>query len=409
MESDNNITYRKPRRTSSLTDLSFMTNSNEKTILDTTMMSIPDSLHDNSDVISQLTDQNKTLTMQLLSAHQEIENLNSENFRLKTDLQNVTKTLNTYKKICSTPEKKSIAPVRKNQSMQKNSPSCLNNNELCEPHRKSLKSEIITLNKGTQTTYKCTQTSNKLKESPTSLSHEIREINKQIETNRNNSEVCSHNIETGSNTPQQHKQNKICILSSNKQNNVLSIAEETIPKKYKFCHYLTPDGDICHLLKGIDTKLTDYTMNDYCVIFVGEKDFKISYNYSKLILNIRKTLSGITHTNIIICLPTYKYNINANMYNWRVRNFNYIMYQDISAHKHVFVLDSNANLSYDYNTFYRHSGQLNDFGLRTIFMSLLSFIKDIEYFNTGNINKNLITLTTHEPTHVLEPEKQFFR
>ncbi|KAJ8719730.1 hypothetical protein PYW08_011905 [Mythimna loreyi] len=46
----NNITYRnKPRRTSSLTDLSDVINNSEKTILDTTMMSIPDSFHDTSE------------------------------------------------------------------------------------------------------------------------------------------------------------------------------------------------------------------------------------------------------------------------------------------------------------------------------------------------------------------------
>ena len=104
MDSDN-ITYRRPR-TSSLSDLSNIMDNNEKTIFDTTMLSLPDSCHENSGSISELTEQNKTLATKLLSAHQEIENLNNENFRLKSDLQNMIKTINTYKGICSTPDKK---------------------------------------------------------------------------------------------------------------------------------------------------------------------------------------------------------------------------------------------------------------------------------------------------------------
>lgn len=56
-----NITYRKPCRSSSLTtsNLSNITNSSEKAILDATMMSIPDSLHDN---IGDLHEQIKNVT-----------------------------------------------------------------------------------------------------------------------------------------------------------------------------------------------------------------------------------------------------------------------------------------------------------------------------------------------------------
>ena len=44
------------------------------------MMSIPDSLHDNSENIScDITQQNKNLKDQLQNAQQEIENLNSKN------------------------------------------------------------------------------------------------------------------------------------------------------------------------------------------------------------------------------------------------------------------------------------------------------------------------------------------
>lgn len=99
MDSGNeNITYRNVRRTSSLTDLTILTD--DKHMFDTTMMSIPDSLHDNSDIVSSdIKEQNKNLKIQLQSAHQEIENLNNENYRLKCDIQDMLKKLNTYKKL----------------------------------------------------------------------------------------------------------------------------------------------------------------------------------------------------------------------------------------------------------------------------------------------------------------------
>ncbi|CAH1642659.1 unnamed protein product [Spodoptera littoralis] len=124
----NNITYRNnPRRAISVTDLSDVVNNSEKTMLDATMMSVPDSfLHDTIDETSELTSEIILLKQQLFSAHQEIDNLNIENLRLKTDLQNMITTCNAYKKICSTPEKKRKAQFV-TKPRQINSPSDLKN------------------------------------------------------------------------------------------------------------------------------------------------------------------------------------------------------------------------------------------------------------------------------------------
>lgn len=53
---------------------------------------------------------------------------------------------------------------------------------------------------------------------------------------------------------------KMCIPSSNKKNNVLSIAEETFDNSLYLCHYLTPYGCTKQLLKGLDTKLLQFTL-----------------------------------------------------------------------------------------------------------------------------------------------------
>ncbi|KAF9407753.1 hypothetical protein HW555_012331 [Spodoptera exigua] len=197
----NNITYRnKPSRTSSLTDLSDVINSSEKTILDTTMMSIPDSFHDTSEENRELINEIKILKQQLLSAHQEIDNLNIENLRLKTDLQNMISTANAYKKICSTPEKKGTATPRlSKRPRQVNSPhevntrraSLIPNNATCKQ------------NKGTQTENSTSQTVLKSRGSSASVPPTSPVITKTVISNSKT-------------------KNKLCILSSNKHNSSLS-------------------------------------------------------------------------------------------------------------------------------------------------------------------------------------------
>lgn len=63
METDRNVTHRKPHKTGSLGNLSDMTKDDENTIFDTTMLSIPDSPHNynDNDVITDLNEQIKRL------------------------------------------------------------------------------------------------------------------------------------------------------------------------------------------------------------------------------------------------------------------------------------------------------------------------------------------------------------
>lgn len=81
-------------KTSSLNNISNI--HEEASIFDSTMMSLPDSYHNNSQTFHDLNERIKILTNDLLSANQEIENLNSENFRLKADLQNSLKIIKQY-------------------------------------------------------------------------------------------------------------------------------------------------------------------------------------------------------------------------------------------------------------------------------------------------------------------------
>lgn len=120
MDYEQNITYRtcKPQKASSLNDISVSNSS----IFDTTMMSLPNTSLNESHIIQELNEKVNSLTIQLASAHQEIENLNTENFRLKTDLNKSLKVAETLKKISL--ESPCVTPISgSNKKRNKNKPT----------------------------------------------------------------------------------------------------------------------------------------------------------------------------------------------------------------------------------------------------------------------------------------------
>ncbi|CAD0198574.1 unnamed protein product [Chrysodeixis includens] len=100
---DENITLRKKPTNTSLS---------ESSLFETTAMSMPDISVQSDENVSKLHTEIENLRSQLLSAHQEIDNLLTENKQLKHDLDKSTKVIELYKKVnmgeakCSTPSSK---------------------------------------------------------------------------------------------------------------------------------------------------------------------------------------------------------------------------------------------------------------------------------------------------------------
>lgn len=61
------------------------------------------------------------------------------------------------------------------------------------------------------------------------------------------------------------------ILSTNKKKQILSIAEQTLGNEYNIFHYLMTNCNISKLLEGIESKVKELTINDFCVILIGEE------------------------------------------------------------------------------------------------------------------------------------------
>ena len=170
------------------------------------------------------------------------------------------------------------------------------------------------------------------------------------------------------------KEHKLCIISSNNKNKIVPIAEDIFPNS-QICHYLKPLCGIENLIDNLHTKLTNYAENDFCIIFIGEEDFRITKNYYNLTVNIRETLRAICHTNIILCLPTYKCSEYSSMFNWRVEMFNNMLYLDNLTHQYAYLLDSNLQLTYE--MFSHYTGRLNNHGMLNIYDNLHILIKGL--------------------------------
>jgi cell division septum initiation protein DivIVA len=363
-----NITFRRPR-TQSLNE------KNEEDILsktsttidihDTTTGSLPNISND-SDVderVQELMEQIDKLKTKLQSADQEIVNLSLENTELKRTIQALESKHDIYKKatknlsstilnspIRGTP-KKTVTPLRAVTSKKK-SPILL-------------KQKVT--NKESSDIINCSNTQGAKVDEPNMRSHQLSTHNKTTDFN--------------STLP------KIAILSTNKNTDTLATAKR-IFTRYNICHYLSTNCSLIRMVHSLKSKIRDFSMNDYCVIVIGEADFEFTNNYFDIVINLRKIILENMHTNIILCVPTFKCGKYTNMFNSRIETFNSLLNLDVLTHQHAYLIDSNKNLSYDFDMFDYKTGNVNKYGMQIIFDDVLSLVNDIEkYYKKVNEEK----------------------
>lgn len=264
-----NITFRVRgnRRTRSMSDSQSNISQIESEKLNDTATSLPERRNDDTydhELITKLKEQVEKLTLQLSSAEEEIEILLCENSNLKQSNQELEKKNELYKKITNTPTKK----TSKNSSTPKKREALLSKNTQTEQVNTPDKKKN---SKGTQTTAMGTKGSSK-EECPVSP-------------------VILHTKSHNENV--EKKVSKICIISENKYNKIRTIAENKFDN-CELCHYLTPYSGINNMFRDLEPKLMKFTMNDFCIILIGETDFKSTQEYSSIILNIRQVLEKIS-------------------------------------------------------------------------------------------------------------------
>lgn len=338
-----NITFRRNRTRSEPND-----DESDKVLsqtLNCTTNSLPDISEDeDAPLLQKLKDEIAKLTSQLTSAHKEIEVLSLENSNLKKLNEEFNKKNDMYKKIAISPAKIKA------------------------------KTTLLTPKKNVET--KQTQTSEK--DHTTSVTIPIN-ITKNIGSKVNS----TPNVRTVTAVEQPSTMHKICLISSETSNRLYTLAERTNISNFEICHYRKPTCGLWQILDNIEKKVQNFTNSDFCVIYIGEEDFRKTHNYLQLVMFVREKLSPLSHTNFIICLPTYKYMTDANiMFNSRIETFNNLLYLDISTCNYAYLLDSNLNLPYNYETYSKKYGTLNNYGMEIVVSDLRDLINGLSKLTT---------------------------
>lgn len=368
----NSITFRRGgQRSQTKSESENHSDNNEadatKTSLDYTSTSMPAMSDDEDDQIKELKCKIEELSLQLNIAHEEIKNLNLENAELKLTITNISKDNEMLKKATDSLKNVQITPRKLKGNKEKGT-----------PQKGKLKQDAIKVDKQTQ--------KNEVKKN--------KKVDKQTQTD------AEKNNQTKSKLPKKHgkrpvikssqekKKNKLLLISTTKNQSILETAKVIWGEEYEFCHYIYPNTGIKVIFSDLQMKLKNLTKNDMCIMMIGEEDFKHTNNYFELVLHIRQATESIVHTNILVCMPTYKYSENTNVFNWRVESFNNLLYLDVLSNEHVYLMDPNVNLSYDHTMFLRY-GQLNAVGINVILNDIALNIRKINELNKSDINNNI--------------------
>lgn len=330
-----NITFRRPRSVSEPNESS----ESISQTLNCTTNTLPEMSEDEDEKeINILRNEVKNLKSQLESAHKEIKLLNSQ---------------------ISTLEQRNRDLIKENEMSQKDIiSSTLNKKKQNIPKMDKIHSTKKT-SKGTQSigNISCTPAA----EIPAGT---------------------SENGTTEAKPPLPILKHNICMISSETSNRLYTLCQRNNLNNFQLCHYRMPKCGLKQLLNNIDKKVQNFTHFDYCIIYIGEEDFRRTHSYIELVTFIREKLQILTHTNFIICLPTFKYMENKNiMFNSRIDTFNNLIYMDVETYKYAYILDSNLNLPYTYET-YNLYGSLNNKGLSIVLSDLQNIVL---HLNTANL------------------------
>lgn len=349
-------TYRKPHF---LSEVSSDQDSEFELLGDTELNVSSHSLPNDSTIedprIYELKTQVSTLSLHLESAHEEIDRLNTEVAGLNKKLVDQQKKAEIFKKLLTdkgplkklTPVKKGILVTNRNHNM-----------------------EILDSDDDTPQYLSPASIPQDSKKKPLDLQtiaiREEMESRKSLAGNDLNNEEQSKLQKTDNQTLK--SKNKILLLSTNNKNKTLHIIRNNdYFDNFSFCHYVKPGVGIACLLNGLRNQLKDFTRCDYCVILVGEEDFRDLNDYISLVMDIKEVVKDITFTNIIIACPTYI--CGRPLYNARVERFNSLLFEDLTNHNECFfVYDSNRNLSFD--MFSLKTGRINNYGMMNIITNL---------------------------------------
>jgi hypothetical protein len=391
---NNNITVRKQQLLRSNSESDLTEDEFNSTMLDSTMLSTYSETQNETN-----TNQNNEYYLQeitilknkLCEADQEIDNLTLECNKLKGLVVTQKRQIETLK-ILTTEigsgcvyNKKTMTPLR-NRLVRINRTLLTRTTPINSPRSVLYNTPIKLLRENETTTAALPMSLGK----PCST-----DVSQQENTISSNSYNYSNQSKEKYANISEEKKRRLTFISSNNKNKIFKIARSNAyMEKFHIFHHVTPGCGVLQLLKYAEKEAQQLTHSDYCVLLIGEEDFRRSSDYVNIVQCIRQSLSKIQNTNIVISAPTYIYGLE--LYNCRVEHFNSLLFLDVSSHNYAYLYDSNLTL--DYDMFSLRTGKLNNVGMRDVIGGIRNLM-----INTDRDNDMLLNQTAD---HITDKETQ---
>ncbi|CAG4981755.1 unnamed protein product [Parnassius apollo] len=328
-----NITYRKPKRSSSLQDMSDLNSTS--TLFDATVASLPNaSLYESQNNID-LNEKINKLSSDLLIAHQEIDNLNSENTSLKLEIEKYQKIIKTFKKI-TTYSSCNTTPASVNKRRQ--TLQIPEQNLLCTPINRIEMSEcsineIKDKEQELVNNIEKTDSSNHLPNTSCHIHLEKEDIHKEhtevIATDTNtNTSLNTPKTKLGNTLPYYIREKndnyklatfkmrrKIIVIADQQGRNICKTLQKLIGDNFLVTCYWKPGAKIQEVLQTEKNEICKLTKNDYVVVLGGVNE----NNPYEFEFCIRSWLYSVTNTNVIFTEIPYNRNLNIGKLNYVLR------------------------------------------------------------------------------------------
>ncbi|CAG4985407.1 unnamed protein product [Parnassius apollo] len=366
-----NVTIRRPAKCNSendLTKLEIDMTSSSTMLFENTMDSLPNLSTIENPIVVELKINNNNLALKLQSAHKEIENLITENFKLKRELENCQMVIKTLKQLNSTQNNEARStnstPRRKGTKQNKLKPlqdilSPLLNNIKSTNQDSTDDSSILTVTGDILTKDSKTDTATDTYTYSDSNMHKKENSNMRI-TKRNNS--FSNKSEIALNVQPQDVVNKVIDkdnISSNITNkrsilvdrisakkkiiiiadqygkNVRHSLEKLLGPEYQVYCFIKPGAESSEVLNVWKQEISSLTLNDCVVVLTGSND----RNPFKLKCNLMSWVTSCQNTNVIISEVPHNNYLNLFKLNYELKflcsNFKRAVFLDMDYCKSV--------------------------------------------------------------------------
>lgn len=387
-----NVTLRRPKRTSSLNDVTFLTHNSTLFDPNATVISLPNTSIDENQDIKELKNKILILEEKLQSANQEIENLNLENRRLTKDLEKRDKTINLYKQLgltdanCKTPSSLKKMKARKQTNCILDT-SLQASAECTTPS--SSENVCTTPTTSTNVSRRQDQTTKKLNKTniPVKSFSELRDCSAPFAIDKNKSGKNIH-IEIKNNKKQ------IIILADQQGCYIRESLANIVGSDYNVTTILKPGARLQQITQTHREELRNLDKNDYIILLGGTNDI----NPREFQTQFRNFLSTYKNTNIITCEISYNRILRVDLLN------NYLKFT-CNKNNHACYIDMN------YSRYIPKGRFFSIYSARHILRELIRLDYSSKllqnYFNqTSNISKSPNKYTTDRSTQTYSDQNQ---